>query len=308
MDHFYLTDPTGGDAPILGYEPEGITGYVYTTPEPGYISLYRLYHNEYDDHFYTTNEKEADEAVKGGYLREGITCYVHSNPSSGFVPLYRLYNITTGDHFYTTNVTEVNKAIKSSGYNLESLACYVGPHGYRNAVPLYRWHKTGLLTNFTFNKAYTKEQKNIILRRHNYIFGLLGTCTHISKSEQSNLKKIYREAIHHDFEKDPNRYGSADLNGRTLYLNLKKLHPLGDLSTELTIIHEMMHCAGYTHPNPRSCTNNPATGDCPGDGGPYYGSAPLRAELCVTHRVHSAMRNQKTTILCYSKKDKFGMS
>jgi hypothetical protein len=64
--------------------------------------------------------------------------------------------------------------------------------------------------------------------------------------------------------------------------------PQGANEIAQTLVHVMMHCAGFTHPARRdppagmSCAApNPALFDCPFDNGQYYGTPPLRSELCI---------------------------
>ena len=57
-----------------------------------------------------------------------------------------------------------------------------------------------------------------------------------------------------------------------------------------TLLNEMMHCAGFTHPDRRdpdpalgqSCAApDPDLFDCAMDNGVYFGTPPLRAEICI---------------------------
>jgi hypothetical protein len=71
-------------------------------------------------------------------------------------------------------------------------------------------------------------------------------------------------------------------------VNFTVLFPQGDEEISQTLIHEMMHCAGFSHPDRRdpppgrSCAApDPTLFDCPDDNGVYYGTAPLRAEFCI---------------------------
>ena len=97
-----------------------------------------------------------------------------------------------------------------------------------------------------------------------------------------------RAPIHHTTLNTPGVNASAPVGGSTVNVNFGVLFPQGDEEISQTLIHEMMHCAGFTHPVRRdppagsSCAApNPAVFDCPNDGGVYYGTAPLRAEFCI---------------------------
>lgn len=78
------------------------------------------------------------------------------------------------------------------------------------------------------------------------------------------------------------------VGGSTVNVNFGNLFPQGDTEISQTLIHEMMHCAGFSHPVRRvppdgmSCAApDPAVFDCPGDNGQYYGTPALRAEFCI---------------------------
>ncbi|CAA7264982.1 unnamed protein product [Cyclocybe aegerita] len=77
-DHFYTT--TAGEvssASRLGYDYEGIAGYIYQNANCGGVPLYRLYSGSSVDHFYTTSASERDNAIRNlGYTDEGISGYV----------------------------------------------------------------------------------------------------------------------------------------------------------------------------------------------------------------------------------------
>jgi hypothetical protein len=69
-------------------------------------------------------------------------------------------------------------------------------------------------------------------------------------------------------------------------VNFPNLFPQGPTEIAQTLIHEMTHCAGFSHPDRRdppdgmSCSDpNPALFDCPFE--QYFGTAPLRAEVCI---------------------------
>lgn len=58
-----------------GWQPEGITAYVWNHPAPGTVPLYRLYSSGTSDHFFTTNAQESTNA-QPAYTFEQVACYV----------------------------------------------------------------------------------------------------------------------------------------------------------------------------------------------------------------------------------------
>jgi hypothetical protein len=70
---------------------EGVACYVFPDRKPNTVPLYRLLHRSIEDHFYTTSEDEADNAIlRLGYEDEGTACYVYGAEDSGTAyPFYR---------------------------------------------------------------------------------------------------------------------------------------------------------------------------------------------------------------------------
>ena len=128
FDHFYTTDAKEMEnaISILGYKPEGIASYVFTTQAPNTIPLYRMHNVALVDHFYTTSYPEVQSAASGGYTYEGIAAYVYGSAIYGSVPFYRMYSQRVTDHFYTTSAAEVQSAL--TDYASEGIACYVLTH------------------------------------------------------------------------------------------------------------------------------------------------------------------------------------
>ena len=88
-----------------------------------------------EDHFYTTNKSEADNADTNlNYAYEGVNGigYVYISQQSGTVFLYRLYKpnqdpTKMGDHFYTTDQAEADNADINLGYHYEPENIYILP-------------------------------------------------------------------------------------------------------------------------------------------------------------------------------------
>lgn len=89
------------------------------------MPLYRLANPANGDHFYTTSNKEHDNAVaQFGYHLEGAGGYVYQRqiPSARSPPL-RLFHGGTNDHFYTISDTESANANAKFSYTYEGIAC-----------------------------------------------------------------------------------------------------------------------------------------------------------------------------------------
>ncbi|KAJ9647322.1 hypothetical protein H2199_002309 [Coniosporium tulheliwenetii] len=288
-DHFYCLDFRGEIAPANGYEREGITGYVYAAQQPGTVPIFRWYNPANGDHFYTADP--SGELAPQSYTYEGIGWYMFKDRNVNSVPLYRWYNPNNGDHFYTTDAT--GELAPQSGYRSEGIT----------GVPLYRWYNSGLFRNFTFT-GIDPTQKATLFERHSWAYYRAGICGNLSQPEKDRVRQAYRKPIVHSVATDPNINASAFINGQSIAINFTNLFPLGDDEIAQTLLHEMMHCAGYTHP--RRIDPPAANADVPYDGGKYYGTPPLRAELCIageqsdagTIRLMLAPQTDATTRAC----------
>ena len=129
------------------------------------------------------------------------------------------------------------------------------------------------------------------------------TCNQIADQRQI-LREAYQRPIHHGIEMRANVNASADIGGREIRVNFAVLFPRGNVEIAQTLIHEMMHCAGERHPRRRdpdpdageSCARpDPTRFDCPFDGGPYYGTPPLQAELCIAGSQSDQLLNANET-------------
>jgi len=133
--------------------------------------------------------------------------------------------------------------------------------------------------SWPFNVQITRGQRLRVLERHSFAYTRIRACGDLSNDERNNLLSAYRRIITHGINTDPTANASATVNGSQIDINFGNLFPLGNREIAQTLIHEMMHCAGYTHPN-RIDPPSP-NADVPGDNGPYYGTPPLRSERCI---------------------------
>ncbi len=129
-----------------------------------------------------------------------------------------------------------------------------------------------LCAQFQFDSAITSQQIQRLLQRHMFARTRVGSCGTLSPKEKADLIAAYRRRIWHGVNTDANANASAEVDGTRIWVNFSNLFPLGNDEIAQTLIHEMMHCSGYRHP---SKSGNP------GDSGPYYGSPPLQAEICI---------------------------
>lgn len=272
-DHFYTLDFAGELAPG-NYEREGITGYVYASQQPNTVAIYRWYNPTSHDHFYTADPD--GELAPQNYNYEGIAWYMFNQRQVNTVALYRWYNSATGDHFYTA---DASGELGPPAYTSEGVLGYMHPHPTTHAVPIYRWWESGLLSNFTFDNNIVEAQRRKILERHTWAYYRAGICGNLSAEERDKVRAVYRQGIHHSVTTLPRVNAYVEhLNARQLFINFDNLFPQGDREIAQTLLHEMMHCAGYSHPV--RIDSGPNT-DRPYDGGKYYGTPPLRSELCI---------------------------
>ncbi|RDB16049.1 hypothetical protein Hypma_003491 [Hypsizygus marmoreus] len=103
------------------------------------VPFLRAYNPQIVNHFYTTNSREMNNAVRNsGYTAEGTAGFIFSNQQPQTTPLFRLYSASATDHFYMTDLGEKNNAIRSSGYADEGTAGFVYTTAICGSVPLYR--------------------------------------------------------------------------------------------------------------------------------------------------------------------------
>jgi hypothetical protein len=128
----------------------------------------------------------------------------------------------------------------------------------------------------------------MLRERHRFAFSRIASCQGLTDHERESLVKAYERDIRHHRLNNPEANASADVGGSRISVNFDVLFPQGPTEIAQTLILEMMHCAGFTHPDRRdpppgmSCAApNPALFDCAFDNGQYFGRPPLRAEICI---------------------------
>ena len=127
-------------------------------------SLYRYWHVNPSNHFYTTNWREIGQVIRGrrgnhNYISEGVACHLEeTNFYPGLVPLYRYFKGHGLDHFYTTNAGEIGTTkpgqIGRHGYRSEGIVGYCYSRPTKGTVPFYRYWKPQAVDHFyTTNPA-----------------------------------------------------------------------------------------------------------------------------------------------------------
>jgi hypothetical protein len=146
----------------------------------------------------------------------------------------------------------------------------------------------GFLPDFTFDREISGANRNKLIECHRVAVASIAACGRLTGDEKVSLHVVYRRAINHTTLNEPGVNARATVNGSTIMVNFDVLFPQGDEEISQTLIHEMMHCAGFRHPDRRdpsagqSCFDpGPHSCDCPNDGGQCYGTPPLRAEFCI---------------------------
>lgn len=129
-------------------------------------------------------------------------------------------------------------------------------------------------SNFTYSSNISSQQKATLLERHRFAYGQIERCDTLTSKQKNALRIAYTRQIDHDVNTTPGVNASAFVGGNQVFVNFDVLFPQGDREIAQTLIHEMMHCAGYTHPTRTSS-------DIPGDGGVYYSTPPLQSEICI---------------------------
>jgi hypothetical protein len=131
-----------------GFSYVGITGYVYSSQQPGTVPFKRYFASApQSDHFYTT------EAWTSGFLDynyEGVEGYVYPPPSGhcgptdpvppapSRVPLYHYYSPGIVDNFYTSNFGELGYG--AAGYDYHGCSAWLWNTSVPGSQPLYRYY------------------------------------------------------------------------------------------------------------------------------------------------------------------------
>lgn len=161
--------------------------------------VYRYYHDQHHDHFYTSNAAEIGTTHVGavgnhGYKCEGEAFTVFNHHHAGLVPLYRYYLESKHNHFYTANPQEIGKTnageVGHHGFKCEGHIGYVSPVQFPGSVAIHRYYHEGHSDHF-----YTVNDQEIgtthvgHVGHHGYKYeGAIG----YAYPAQHNVKPVYR--------------------------------------------------------------------------------------------------------------------
>ncbi|MCI4253003.1 hypothetical protein MRP26_29380 [Bacillus sp. CCB-MMP212] len=129
-------------------------------------------------------------------------------------------------------------------------------------------------TNFSYN--YPDDLKEQLIIGHEIVTSNIGTCAALDPAILRQLQANYRldQVIHNTWDSspcasDPGAVGCAEIGGNRIWVKfdggLGRVPNLNELAKVL--IHEMMHIAGFSHPN----RNDPN----------YPNSLPVLAQQCI---------------------------
>jgi hypothetical protein len=161
-----------------------------------------------------------------------------------------------------------------------------------------------LCGRFGFEPSITCDQRNKLLERHCFAVSRISGCGNLTNRQKDDLRNAYRQSIKHGSSTRPGVNASVPTGGpdarRRINVNFGVLFSQGDDEIAQTLIHEMMHCAEHDHPD-RQPTDGPF------DGGPYYGSPPLQAEICIAGGQSLALAGRQQARECSLQNGEFAM-
>lgn len=130
---------------------------IFDTSNEGDV-VYSLFNNQTNLQFYTADENEKDEVLRGvpEYESRGVLFVAAPEPEvddiTGVSPVYRLFNESTGVHLYTVDENEKNYVVENlPNYRLEGnegVAFYGYEAQIEGTVPLYRFYNQSLNAHF----------------------------------------------------------------------------------------------------------------------------------------------------------------
>lgn len=138
------------------------------------------------------------------------------------------------------------------------------------------WNILNMHLTYSFDDAITPGQKTEIMHAHQRGYEQLvdTEVPDIVANRDKIIQQGYCKAIQHGINTTANVNASASIEGSDIWVNFGVLFPQGPDEIAQTLIHEVTHLAGFRHPVRQAS-------DKPGDGGEYFSSTPLQAELVI---------------------------
>ena len=195
-------------------------------------------------------------------------------------PNQQWQRINVGDGWFWLRNRESGKSLDVHVFDITMNGTRIQQWDY-NGTWNQMWREGGdtnvnkfVFGKFIFAEDYTAEQICTLVDGHRLAYSCIRDCSNLSSDEQNILTQTYQRAIFHRITSEQNVLGIAILDGYQIWVNVGLLFPRGKDAIAQTLIHEMMHCAGYNHPS-----INP--GENPFLNHEYITSAPVRSEVCI---------------------------
>jgi len=141
------------------------------------------------------------------------------------------------------------------------------------------------ISNATFDGQIDDHMRNQLINRHAFAYNRICICSTLDSEDKQKLFDTFNKKIIHGINTDAHANASVPHGSNEIHINISNFFTLTPDEMSQTLIHEMMHIAGYEHPVKRDGV------DIPNDGGPYYRSKPLQAEMCIAGQQSLALCN-----------------
>lgn len=261
--------------------PPKPAGHVFLKQINDTIPIYHWVNKSNDnDHLYTSipaNGSKLEES--GAFTKKGVAYYLYPKRPTDVdsMSLFRWSLTPDGPYLYT-----VGDSLRppEPGYQREAILGFVlsqqtiPPPG-TIILPL---PVLGPTADFRYDSSLTPAQQVQLEDMHWLAYNRAGLCSpNINSQQIDQVKARYLDRIYHGTTSTPNV--NAEALGSNIWVNPGIFFSLSNNEQAQTLLHEMMHCCGYHHP-PRRDPPDP-NADTPFDGGQYYGTVPLMAEICI---------------------------
>ncbi|OMF39764.1 MULTISPECIES: hypothetical protein [Paenibacillus] len=283
-----------GAFPVLNYKPDHIFDIIFVKESAGKtVSLTDLLH-QHDFAMFSLHKhfERADFIYDNVKYVTGFPVHEFKGSSAGVTLLHTeaieiqtvskgitgLYGIPVningwGDLLGALN--GVDKFALEKGFVGGFLDSYSQPdyhrlflfkEGYFERKPIPEW-RLNHLTNFQYFLS-NSGQEEIVRKAHNVICKTIDSCNVLTEEDKLKLKNIYFEQIFYHYEGViPGIEAQAKLHGNGMRFDSNFLTTATLYRLTGTVLHEMMHSLGYTHPHHTDPT--------------YSSSIPERVRSCI---------------------------